>query len=443
MTAINIVLYLGLLFLIGRVILNDFRVARFNFHLFFSLLFLITFFLGFPLSLWLVIQFSAPIVDPFFQQQALLLAAIFYGVYYLSYKTRLASRPAIAMPAFWRITRVEAMLFAAILALLAIITLAVFYGKNGLLLFRLTSYSQIFSSQVSATALKRFFYFFIPAMLVWLFSYPTRRNWWLFLLVTMGFGMITYFVVGGTRAIMLISLALFLFIGFARRWLSLATVMFGGAVAIICMFWLALGRYNLILSGAERLHTFLYLTRDTFSPWENLALLLSHYSEIEFQGIAPLWRDFYVYIPTWLWPDRPVAILNSANYFTWQVLNNHSGLAISPTLLGSLFVMGGGWAIVPGAVIVGLIIKIFDWLYYESLQRSASFASAILQSYCFGAIFNLIVLVREGMDAFGSRIVFFSCFFISALVLAKLLFLLLNRAGLIRLKLGDNHIDKT
>lgn len=442
MTAINVVLYLLLLFSLGRLILNDFRVARFNFHLFFSLVFLITFFLGFPLSLWLVIQFSTPIVDPFFQQQALMIAAIFYGIYYLSYKIPLGARLVITMPSFWQITRVETVLFAAILALLAITSLGVFYAQNGFLLFKLTAYSQIFSNQVSVVALKRFFYFFIPAMLVLLFCYPTRRNWWLFLLVTMGFGLTTYLVVGGTRAIMLISLALFLFIGFAKRWLSFLTVIWGGLIAIVCMFWLALGRYNLMLSGAERLHTFLYLTRDTFSPWENLALLLSHYSKIEFQGLAPLWRDFYVYIPTWLWPERPVAIFNSANYFTWEVLNNHSGLAISPTLIGSLLVMGGGWAIVLGGIIVGRIINIFDWLYNFSQQRPASFASAIIQSFCFGAIFNLIVLVREGMDAFGSRLIFFSCFFISALLLAKLLFILLNRAGLITSMASAGQSDK-
>lgn len=37
---------------------------------------------------------------------------------------------------------------------------------NGFLLFKLHSYSQIFSAEVSGVALKRFFYFFIPAMLV-------------------------------------------------------------------------------------------------------------------------------------------------------------------------------------------------------------------------------------------------------------------------------------
>ena len=93
---------------------------------------------------------------------------------------------------------------------------------------------------------------------------------------------------------------------------------------ILGMFWLALKRYGMNVSGDEAFYTFLYLTRDTFSPWENLALLLQNYDNIDFQGLAPIVRDFYVFIPSWLWPGRPSLVLNSANYFTWEVLNNHS-----------------------------------------------------------------------------------------------------------------------
>ncbi|HDU5525808.1 TPA: WzyE family oligosaccharide polymerase, partial [Klebsiella pneumoniae subsp. pneumoniae] len=118
-----------------------------------------------------------------------------------------------------------------------------------------------------------------------------------------------------------------------------------------------LKRYGMNVSGDEAFYTFLYLTRDTFSPWENLALLLQNYDNIDFQGLAPIVRDFYVFIPSWLWPGRPSMVLNSANYFTWEVLNNHSGLAISPTLIGSLVVMGGALFIPLGAIVVGLIIK--------------------------------------------------------------------------------------
>ena len=142
-------------------------------------------------------------------------------------------------------------------------------------------------------------------------------------------------------------------------------------------------------------------------------------------------RDFYVFIPSWLWPDRPGAVLNTANYFTWEVLNNHSGLAISPTLIGSLVVMGGSWFILPGAVVVGLIIKWFDWLYVLGNEETNRYKAAILHSFCFGAIFNMIVLAREGLDSFVSRVVFFMVVFGVCLLLAKLLYWLFDSAGLV------------
>lgn len=179
----------------------------------------------------------------------------------------------------------------------------------------------------------------------------------------MAFGLLTYAIVGGTRANIIIAFAIFLFIGIIRGWISLWMLAAAGVLGIVGMFWLALKRYGMNVSGDEAFYTFLYLTRDTFSPWENTALLLQNYDKIDFRGLAPMIRDFYVFIPSWMWHGRPTMVLNTANYFTQEVLNNHSGLAISPTLIGSLVVMGGVWFVPLGAVAVGLIIKWFDWLY--------------------------------------------------------------------------------
>ncbi|KGD80147.1 common antigen polymerase [Tatumella morbirosei] len=411
---------------------KEFRRERFNFHLFFTLLFLLTFYFGFPLTCLLVFCFDTPVVAPEYLLAALLSATGFYGVYYLSYKLKFR-RPAVATaPPLFSMNRVETLIFCSLLALIAIGTVGVFFMHNGFLLFRLSSYSQIFSSQVSGVALKRFFYFFIPAMLIVYFLKPTRKNWLIFLGYTVSFGLLTYLIVGGTRANIIIAFALFLFIGITRGWINLTMLVSAGVLSVVGMFWLALRRYNLQVSGDEAFHTFLYLTRDTFSPWENLALLLSHYHRIEFQGLAPMWRDFYVFIPSWLWPGRPSEVLNSANYFTWDVLHNHSGLAISPTLIGSLVVMGGVWLLIPGAVLVGFIIRGFDYIYRRAMQESNRYTAAVLNSFCFGAIFNLIVLAREGLDAFGSRIVFFSVIFLFCLVMAKVLFWLLDSVGVIR-----------
>lgn len=432
-TGLALVYFFSLLF-VAFLTYQEFRRVRFNFNVFFSLLFLLTFYFGFPLTCVLVFRFEVQTVATEDLLYALLSATAFYAIYYVSYKTRLC--PVASAPgrhvSWLQVNRVEAQLTWLLLALVALVTVTIFFLNNGFLLFKLHAYSQIFSSSVSGVALKRFFYFFIPAMLVVYFLRQTPRAWFFFLASTVVFGLLTYVIVGGTRANIIIAFALFLFIGIQRGWITLWMLALAGVIGVVGMFWLALKRYGLAVSGDEALYTFLYLTRDTFSPWENLALLLQHYSQIDFQGLAPIARDFYVFIPSWLWPDRPHLVLNSANYFTWQVLDNHSGLAISPTLIGSLVVMGGMAFIPLGAVAVGLIIKWFDWLYARGCAEANRYRAAVIQAFCFGAVFNIIVLAREGLDAFVSRVVFFCIIFGCCLLLAKLLYWLFDVAGLIR-----------
>ena len=424
--------YLISIIFMGTLLYKEFRRVRFNFNIFFSLLYLLTFYFGFPLTCALVFQFDVAIVPAEYLLYAQLAATSFYAIYYVTYKTRLTKAPTVAKRPLFTMNKVETNLTCLLLIAVAVVTVGIFFLQNGFLLFKLKTYSQIFSSQVSGVALKRFFYFFIPAMLIVYFLRPTQKRWILFLVSTVAFGFLTYVIVGGTRANIIIAFALFLFIGIVRGWITLWVLAAAGVASIVGMFWLALKRYGLDVSGAEAFYTFLYLTRDTFSPWENLALLLSNYDKIEFQGLAPIARDFYVFIPSWLWPDRPDTVLNSANYFTWEVLNNHSGLAISPTLIGSLVVMGGVIFIPLGAIVVGLIIKWFDWIYGMSLKESNCYKAAIMQAFCFGAIFNMIVLAREGVDSFVSRVVFFCLIFGFCLILAKLLYWLFESAGLIR-----------
>lgn len=411
---------------------QEFRRVRFNFNVFFSMLYLLTFYFGFPLTCMLVFQFDVAVVPVDSLLYALLASTSFYAIYYVTYKVRLKKSVDGPSRSLFTMNRVETNLTWILLALIAFVTVGIFFLQNGFLLFKLKTYSQIFSSQVSGVALKRFFYFFIPAMLVVYFLKPTQQRWIFFLCATVGFGILTYIIVGGTRANIIIAFALFLFIGIVRGWITLWMLVAAGVMSIVGMFWLALKRYGLDVSGAEAFYTFLYLTRDTFSPWENLALLLNNYDKIEFQGLAPIIRDFYVFIPSWVWPERPDVVLNSANYFTWEVLNYHAGLAISPTLIGSLVVMGGVAFIPLGAIVVGLIIKWFDWLYQQGLNESNRYKSAILQAFCFGAIFNMIVLAREGVDSFVSRVVFFCLIFGLCLVVAKLLYWLFESAGLVR-----------
>ncbi|MFK5238060.1 ECA oligosaccharide polymerase [Glaesserella parasuis] len=393
------------------IIQRDYRQQGFSFHLLFSGIYLITFFGGFPFSMTMagLFEYRLPVVSMLWNVLAIALGG--YLIYYVSYlyigRNKQIPRYAVEVKSLADLT-------AWILMMIAILSLLGFMLLNqGLLLFKLEKYSHIFSAQVSGVALKRFFYFLLPALLIWFFLKPTKESWWLFLVAGMTFGVLSYLAVGGTRANLALAFVMFMLLGYLQRFLSFKWLVRAGLLTVIAMFLLALWRYRLNVQGSEAFYTFLYLTRDTFSPWENVAKIMD--AEIEFQGLMPIVRDFYVYIPQSLWEEHPDIVWNTANYFTKSVLGNFSGLAMSPTLLGSFYIMGGIPMIAIGMAVVGGLIRIFDNFFAYGKN------SAVIQSYCLANLFNLIVLIREGIDAFISRFCFFSVIFVFAYIVAYLI----------------------
>lgn len=395
----------------------------FSFNFLFTVTYLSVFYLGFPFSLILSFYFGVTLQSFENLFLTLFLSIVFYLIYYTIYYIRLMPSGAYAAISMGEIglgSKTEVKLTALFLLFIALVTMIVFFIMNGLLLFKLEAYNQIFSSQVSVVALKRFFYFFIPALLIFYFLSPSKKRWCIFLILGLFLGTASYIVIGGTRANIALVVALFIFIGIAYRYITVKTLVFSGIVGIVIMFLLAMERYNLSLSDSKAIYYFLHLTRDTFSPWESLSKLLA-YDKIDFQGIMPVIRDFYVYIPKSMWQERPDLILNTANYFTWDVLNYYAGLAISPTLIGSFYIMGGFPFVFLGAIFCGLIIKGLDRVYFYAKSHPNGSKNTLLQAYCFANIFTLTVLVREGVDAFVSRFVFFNLIFWACYLLAKLI----------------------
>jgi len=156
---LSIVYFISLI-LILALTYREFRRVRFNFNIFFSLLYLLTFYFGFPLTGLLVFQFDVNVVSTNALLNALLSSIGFYIVYYIAYKTRLRTGVQQSEQSLFTMNGVETRLTCLLLMLIAIVTVAIFFLQNGFLLFRLQSYSQIFSSGVSSVALKRFFLFF-------------------------------------------------------------------------------------------------------------------------------------------------------------------------------------------------------------------------------------------------------------------------------------------
>ncbi|SPX20409.1 Putative ECA polymerase [Escherichia coli] len=105
----------------------EFRRVRFNFNVFFSLLFLLTFFFGFPLTSVLVFRFDVGVAPPEILLQALLSAGCFYAVYYVTYKTRLRKRVAdVPRRPLFTMNRVETNLTWVILMGIALVSVGIF-----------------------------------------------------------------------------------------------------------------------------------------------------------------------------------------------------------------------------------------------------------------------------------------------------------------------------
>ena len=259
-----VLFYTFSLVLIGYLAYQSFKKVRFSFHLLFTLVYLLTFYLGFPFSMILAFGFNVQTL-PFETLFLTLFSALaFYILYYAAYKVRLLPNKALLfskqnqpnLPTARQLSASEGIISGVILLAIALVTIGLFFSLNGLLLFKLDSYSQIFSQSVSGTALKRFFYFFLPALLIFYFLKPTKLNWLLFLLFGVGFGVLTYLLVGGTRANIALAVAIFFFIGISKNYISIMTLAIAGAVAIVAMFGLALARYSLDVIGSEAFDTF-------------------------------------------------------------------------------------------------------------------------------------------------------------------------------------------
>lgn len=410
MEQIVLLIYILSIVWLSYSIWRSYQQHHFSFYLLFSLLYAITFFAGFPLSLIMANYFEHNLPDISSQLNVFGWTILAYLMFQLGY--RICSTSTI-FPSTTNLVNFHAKTTACLLALVGAGSLLAFiYLNEGLLLFKLEKYSQIFSPTIQGIPLKRFFYFFLPALILFFLLKPTVKRWWIFLILATTFGLLSYLAVGGTRANLAMAGVFFLILGLEKKYISIKWLGMVVIFGVIGMFLLALARYGLEVDGKEAWFTFLYLTRDTFSPWENLVRIFS--SEIEHQGLMPIIREFYVYIPKSLWQERPDIVWNSANYFTKIVLGNHSGLAISPSLLGSFYIMGGYPFLIIGMCLVGGIIAMFDRLFCYSLAYSI-----IVQAFCLGQVFNLIVLVREGFEAFFSRFVFFSFIFGFCWLLAK------------------------
>lgn len=383
------------------------------FHIVFSVLFGSVIFLGPPLTFLLEYVFSIVSYSHISYVYALVISSGFYFVF--CFFSLILPRK-VVINAWLSISNTHYNLFSFSIMLFGLLSLVIFVLANGFLFFKLNDYDELFSSGITYSWIRKFFYFFFVGMIALYLNFRTKAFLYLFLFVCLIFGTLSYLAVGGSRANLVLSVIFFIILGVKDKHVRLGRILLLLPFVFLLMSFLAIARYSYIPEGTTLLVKILSLTKGTFSPWENVAVIFERYESIEFQYFWPIVRDFYQYVPKSLWLETTDVIMNTGNYLTFVVLDNVDGLTFSPTLIGSLLIMGGVGGVFFGSLLLSYVSWFFELLYFNasvirSGYRLENFSKVCL-CYCISVIFFQISLVRDGVDTFISRVIFFTAWFV-------------------------------
>ena len=346
-----------------------------------------------------------------------LAATLYSSLFYLFYFLTLLSFPRIAnfslshnLPKSF-LTAVEVTLITVGLG-----SLLVFFLANGFLFLKNNDYDDLFSTNISMSWMRNFFYFFFPGLIMWFLRRPSKNRLLKFLLMSLIYGAVVFFVVGGSRASIALAVAYSIILGIQFKYVKPKILFWVTPFLFLTMSWLAIIRYSYQPEGIQLAINMFSLLKGTLSPLDNVAAIIEWHilNEDKMQNLMPIVRDFYRYIPKWMWLEKTDIIMNSGNYLTFEVLKKNEGLTFSPTIVGSSVIMFGFPGLLIFSCSIAFMIKILDVIYDSSVKSIIPSTGLthplkiIFGTYCISIMFYFISMIRDGIDTFFSRMVFFS-----------------------------------
>lgn len=387
------------------------------FNVFFMFLIFVVLLLGPAITFVLNIYFDVPIsngehIHKTFSYMSMFM--IFYFLTSVALPSRVVFHKAVS------IRNLEVKIMGWVLLCIGAGSLVLFLSLNGFLFFTIENYDEVFSNEIKISWVRKFFYFFYPSVIIFYFlSKRSFRNLNVFLFYSMGFGILSFLAVGGSRANIAIAIMLYFIIGIYDRHIKLRYAFMALPILTVLMSLLALVRYGFY--PESMILNIISLAKGTFSPWENIVQIVSVEPGIEYQWLWPFIRDFYQYFPKSLWLENSDTIWNTGNYLTKVIMGYSDSLVFSPTVLGSLIIIGGVYGVIIGACAIAIILWLLDVIYFNASRYIRSNGSkysfgVLLLTYCFCMIFYVIGLTRDGVDGFFSRVTFFTFWYLIALI---------------------------
>jgi hypothetical protein len=240
-------------------------------------------------------------------------------------------------------------------------TLVYLVSSGGPVLLKSGGYENRYDSNVGMGGYSLFFSLGLVACTLAYLRANTRSERKKALYATILYCLVTFLVLGGYRQLGFAALFAIAVIAVQRREISFAKFIVVSCCLVTATLAVAVFRYTDSTSDAVgglsgRLFIFLY---DGFAPVDAFYNIVE-YSRYHHIGQNVFLNQLLTPIPRFLWADKPVIVLNAGNFYTQIVLGRTDLITYSPTLLGELYLLGGGQDV--------LSVRLFLAVFYAYLM---------------------------------------------------------------------------
>ncbi|GGD87407.1 WzyE family oligosaccharide polymerase [Caballeronia grimmiae] len=275
-------------------------------------------------------------------------------------------------------------------------------SSGGPVLLKEGGYENRYDANVGMGGYSLFFSMGLVACTLAALRARTRREKVHTIVATVLYCALTFVVLGGYRQLGFAALFSIAVIAVLRKDISFRSFIAVSGALITITLAVAIFRYTGTTSDetggvAGRLFIFLY---DGFAPVD------AFYNIVDFCRRHEVTENVFLNqlttpIPRFLWHDKPAIVLNAGNYYTQVVLGRTDLITYSPTILGELYLLGGGVACAVGSLVSGVILRTFDEVLIRSKRK---LVVAFLSSFSFVFVFNLY---REGIEVLVTKTILF------------------------------------
>lgn len=436
-TIIIITSIISLLF--GLIIYKN-RAQLFSFFSVYTIFYWIIMYSGIYISYALSSNFDFNPLKLEYVFLAIIYSGIAYAVFFTSYKLFTSK---FKIKIFPKVNYIELRMLGYVLLIVNLLSILLYIGINGgLIIFKSASYSDRFESNLGLGGLAIFFPLFLLSFILLFLTKPTYRNWKINFFYGLLVAILIFLAIGGGRLMIALHTFIFLLIGYHYKYIKFRTITITVVIFVPLAALLAFVRAKMDFDS-EVFQTLIF-TMNTFSPFDSFVRIIEYYdnSNKAYEGFNVVYNQITSFVPRVIWPEKPIMVLNTGNFYTLEILNFKVMATISPTINGSFYIMYGFIGLIVGSAIIGMLLKVFDNSFYRNpfLLMHYNKNLAILQKrndtmvqknihtsllhliFYYYVLLNVYILIREALDVFLiTRVIIPSVLIVLFLIIVKII----------------------